>query len=369
MAQSLRRNPLLRVTPDLDADGESSALRTVDPIEAKSFRTSTGVLRILDGVDTWTPREDVEQRVVDQLGVSDEEATHVVDELQEKNLLVPENERTSFLTAEAENWEADGWRDALLYYTHVRGYPFVDDVIDQTDYETTSEITADRMRQYSEENPKPPIYKTYEDAEVVDLPSPDESRSFDVADAMHAPLVATGDEAGSRLDSRHLSSILYHAMGETTQISTRHQGRLLRKPVPSGGARHPVEGYVAVSDVEDVPSGVYHYSVEKHALEKVAGPNEVERVERAVADSASGTPAVVVLYTAKVERSMWRYREPRTYRVLYHDAGHVVETVRLFARSYEFDAYTGFRFDDERLHECLGVDVEEEPLLAFTTIR
>ena len=40
------------------------------------------------------------------------------------------------------------------------------------------------------------------------------------------------------------------------------------RPVPSAGARHPFELYVAVKDVEGLESGIYHYVPAKHIEEK-----------------------------------------------------------------------------------------------------
>ena len=52
---------------------------------------------------------------------------------------------------------------------------------------------------------------------------------------------------------------------------------LALKTSPSGGARHSIETYVVIRDVAGLPSGVYHYAPDRHALEKVRGPVSVKR--------------------------------------------------------------------------------------------
>lgn len=68
------------------------------------------------------------------------------------------------------------------------------------------------------------------------------------------------------------STLVEWTWGETAHVRNPDVGAHLLKTSPSGGARHPVEVYPVVLRIEDVPPGVYHYSVRHHALERLDAP-------------------------------------------------------------------------------------------------
>jgi Lhr-like helicase len=76
-------------------------------------------------------------------------------------------------------------------------------------------------------------------------------------------------------------------------------------------------------------------------------------------------PKVVLVYTSRLERSMFRYREPRTYRVVQHDVGHLLETAALVAGAYRRRFYRDYACADTEVEQMLGVDYLSEPVVAF----
>ena len=53
---------------------------------------------------------------------------------------------------------------------------------------------------------------------------------------------------------------------------------LALKTSPSGGARHSIETYVVIRDVEGLRPGIYHYAPDRHTLEKIRGPVSLKRM-------------------------------------------------------------------------------------------
>lgn len=100
-----------------------------------------------------------------------------------------------------------------------------------------------------------------------------------------------------------------------------HQVELLKKSIPSGGARHPTECFVEIHRSSIIEPGVYYFSP-THSSLKLITPQlpdsiEAERLSRSDADWV-----VRLVLCAAVRRSMFRYRDPRSFRALLVDAGH-----------------------------------------------
>jgi nitroreductase len=79
-------------------------------------------------------------------------------------------------------------------------------------------------------------------------------------------------------------------------------------------------------------------------------------------------PKAILLLTAKLERPMWRYRDdPRSFRVVLHDAGHVLEQVKLVARALGLVAYVASGLAERELGRWLGLD-DDECMLDYVLI-
>ncbi|ELY81958.1 SagB/ThcOx family dehydrogenase [Natrinema gari] len=356
------RNELLSVTTEQAGRTEEPSLLAIDPLATRTFELSSAeVLRGLAEIDGRYSRDELEETLLETLDLSADAAAALVADLIEAGFLRPADRHGS----RTASWEATGWRAALEYHEYIRDYPFIDEAVENSDYEDVKGMETEIMREYRAREEPPAIYKDYDIDERIELPPVEEAERVSVADALSTSLFGRADSTRDALDARTLAAILYFAFGETGKLQTEHQGPKLRKPVPSGGARHPTEGYVAVFEAADLPAGIYHYSVREHALERLPIDTDPEKPLLWGIDS---DPAALIGCTSVVERSMWRYREPRTYRVLLHDLGHVLETLRITARAAGLTTMAGFKFDDEYLEDCFGVDHAEEPLLAYAAL-
>jgi len=293
----------------------------------------------------------------------DESAASIVDTLVEKGFLLPVEEVRRRLQ-QYDNWHAYGWEGALDFYSLTRDYPYLD-----YSEASAAEIDQDLMEEYAAEGPVPPIYKRYPDAPSVDLPDVSGADLGSVRGLFDRSYLEL-NESGASLDRRGLAKLLFFTLGETGTVTFDVQGEFLLKTVPSGGARHPTEAYVATFDVEGVDPGLYHYDVADHALNELDALDR-EALEDVVYDLSEGPrfdPDAVVFFSSVLARSMWRYREPRSYRVIMHDVGHVVETIRLVGGALGHRMYFGHGFDDAGVEALLDIDGYEEPVLKFAAV-
>ena len=161
-----------------------------------------------------------------------------------------------------------------------------------------------------------------------------------------------------------LATLLSLSCGVQKWVATAGQ-RVALKTSPSGGARHPIECYVAVREVRGIPPGLYHYSGDLHALERL-GRRRVTTatLKRYVPQSGHFANApVMVFFTAVFERQLWRYPYARAYRAAFVEAGHVCQTFCLTATWLGLAPFSVMGLADSRIEEDLGIDGISESVL------
>lgn len=141
----------------------------------------------------------------------------------------------------------------------------------------------------------------------------------------------------------------------------RAPGRSAFKTSPSGGARHPVEAYVAVRHVEGTEPGLYHFDAACHDLALVrAGVDRADISRYVVGQEYFLDAAVVVLMTAVFARTMWRYRSPRAYRTILIELGHLGQTFCLIATALGLAPFTTMALSEDAIEGDLGLDGVDE---------
>lgn len=155
-----------------------------------------------------------------------------------------------------------------------------------------------------------------------------------------------------------LSFLLWSTQGVT---GIRGNGYAAIRPVPSAGARHPFETYLAVFHVEGLEKGIYHYLPLEHSLELISTPYDLEElVSISLCDqhwAAKG--AVTFFYTAVPYRSEWRY-SVRSHRVMLLDAGHVMQNLYFSSQAIGCGTCAIAAFHQEVADRLLQVDGQEE---------
>lgn len=207
--------------------------------------------------------------------------------------------------------------------------------------------------------PQPPLVKAAQSDERIPL-----TMDFDGMVAEHDYLKLLQDRVSNRFYAQEpmtleqLAFLLWSTQGVR---AIRGKNYAALRPVPSGGARHAFETYLAVSNVKDLPQGVYHYLPMEHALEPIAlQEGMADTVASCACDQKwAGKAAVCFIYTAVAYRAEWRY-SVNAHRVMLIDAGHVVQNLYLSAQAIGCGTCAIAAFKQEATDALLHIDGKEE---------
>ena len=200
----------------------------------------------------------------------------------------------------------------------------------------------------------PETYKTYPDAETVPLPEPTHSAGKFIWDILSVRR-SIRDYSSAPVSLEKLSQLLWAIQGVTARL-----GRYALRTVPSAGALYPLETYILINRVSDLEAGIYHYDVRGHRLEVVRkGDFGSEVAQAALGQNMAQEAAFVLIWTAVVARSKWKYRE-RAYRYIYMDAGHIGQNAYLAAEALNLGCCTIGAFFDDEVDSIVGIDGKEE---------
>jgi SagB-type dehydrogenase family enzyme len=177
--------------------------------------------------------------------------------------------------------------------------------------------------------PQPERTKQYSDVPKLRLPQPDGSGGFPAVLLERRTWRRFGS---SVLDSQALGTLLGLTFGVQRWIDQQALGRAMLRSSPSGGARHPIEAYAVIHEVDGVAPGLYHYGPDTHELAQLQSGDMRPRVAGYLpAQDFYAAASVLVLMTAVFTRTEWQYPFPRAYRVVHLEAGHFCQTFCLVA--------------------------------------
>jgi len=216
------------------------------------------------------------------------------------------------------------------------------------------------MSRRARESPMPPPVKRVRGAVRLSLPRPALAGDF--------PEILLGRRTWRRFGSSPVSvEQLATTLGLTAGVQRwvpTSLGRLPLKTSPSGGARHPIEAYVCVRRVTGVAPGLYHYASDIHALERLRRGDLTSRVREWMPHSGYfARAAFILVFTAVMDRELWRYPYARAYRAAVAEAGHVCQTFCLTATWQGLAPFCLMGLDDAAIERDLGVDGVRETVL------
>jgi SagB-type dehydrogenase family enzyme len=205
-----------------------------------------------------------------------------------------------------------------------------------------------------------PQFKEDVDAPVIELDAP----SLPQAALDHVLRTRSSCRrfSGAPIERAELGTLLHAAYGVLDTIDLA--GEFCVRPVPSGGGLYPLELYVLVQSVSDLSGGVYHYVPLGHRLE-VVRPDPLP--SHLTSELFLGQPylvraAAIVVLTAVVQRSLWKY-EDRGYRYMLLEAGHVAQNLNLAAAAGGLASLNLGGFFDEDAMALLKLDPDREIVL------
>ena len=159
---------------------------------------------------------------------------------------------------------------------------------------------------------------------------------------------------GQPLTLQEISQLLWAAQGITDASGLR--------TAPSAGALYPLEVYVVVGDVQDLPSGVYRYEPDGHQLVKtIDGDKRASLASAALGQGCVKKGAVAFVFTGVYERTTGKYGD-RGIRYVHIEVGHAAQNLCLQATAMALGSVTIGAFSDEQVTRLLNLPEEEQPL-------
>jgi SagB-type dehydrogenase family enzyme len=125
---------------------------------------------------------------------------------------------------------------------------------------------------------------------------------------------------------------------------------------PSSGNLHPTEGYVVLSQQDNLPAGIYHYLSYNHVLEQRGiltskGATSLE--------TTLSTDSFLLGLTSIPWREAWKYGE-RAFRYCQHDIGHAIAAIRYAAASLGWSVQLLDHWADEAIALTLGLNQTQD---------
>jgi SagB-type dehydrogenase family enzyme len=216
--------------------------------------------------------------------------------------------------------------------------------------------------------PPPPIEKGYSaDAERVDLVPPDKFQTLPKADL----LLAIANRQSRRqfsetpLTLKELSFLLWATQGLREQPGAGHA----RRTVPSAGARHALETYLCVLNVEGLNRGFYRYLPLEHQLVvEYTDEGAAEKIGwAAFQQNWMSSAATVFIWSTIPYRTEWRYGLA-AHKVILLDAGHVCQNLYLACEAIRAGTCAVAAYDQELTDQLLKIDGKEEFVIYMAAV-
>jgi SagB-type dehydrogenase family enzyme len=216
--------------------------------------------------------------------------------------------------------------------------------------------------------PPPPIEKEYSaDAERVDLIPPDEFQKLPSMDLLCAIANRQSRRQFSKIPlmQQELSFLLWATQGVREQSSADHA----RRNVPSAGARHALETYLCVINVEGLDRGFYRYLPLEHQL--VVEYRDESAAEKvcwaAFQQNWMSSAATVFIWSAIPYRTEWRYGLA-AHKVILLDAGHVCQNLYLACEAISAGTCAVAAYDQELMDQLLRIDGKDEFVIYLAAV-
>ncbi len=306
---------------------------------------------------------------LEKFGLTARAVLRTVSELRAVNLL----ELDSDQTYESGSREDTVWRIQSLfegsgapmsgYYQSICfDYPLADYSVAGGGFRSDIEL----MRQYSEEQPdvdRFTVLTALSDERALPFPEPSSELSMESA----------VDSLSSRLHHRSIETdsilrVISLSFGVTGVIRlTRREGApLLLKTSPSGGARHPTEAYVCLRQGTGRSFTWFHVDACNRRLEFMNSAFSAGETLSSLGVSRLNEERIegAIVLTSKFSRNMYRYREPRTFRTIHMDIGHLLATVECLAKVEGLETYLGDPDCHDRIENLLRLDATTEGFMA-----
>lgn len=279
-----------------------------------------------------------------------------IDALEDLQLIVapnlPSHKRFEQLSI---SWARFGWIDSADYHLSTRNYPFLDYSLQG------SREDRSRMAQYAQSVPDLNRYKSYGQA-APRFAAPSTHAALEALDVEFLTMWTSIPEL-QILNRARVLTLMSAVFGQLASRTLSNRPDLMADAVlktsPSGGARHPTEGYLFALSVDGLAPGIYHFNVKDGTLDRLAELNldaaNIFGLFSGPLRAKFEVDAFIVL-SSVFERNMYRYREPRTFRTVLMDVGHLLGTSDIVAKSLGINCLVQHGIDDRELGKLLNLN-------------
>lgn len=159
------------------------------------------------------------------------------------------------------------------------------------------------------------------------------------------------------------SDLLHYCFAPLRFADAGPMGVLQLKAAASGGARHEAEAFIFVFNVTHVDPGLYAYDGIRHGLVPL---RDADCSGRDVLEDLTfhqkffETAAFGVITAAVAERMSWKYRNPRAYKFLLQNVGHLAQVFSMTAHALGLGAAITGAIKDTEADRLLGLDTPRE---------
>lgn len=140
-----------------------------------------------------------------------------------------------------------------------------------------------------------------------------------------------------------------------------------KRMYPSGGARFPVEIYVAVLNSPDLDKGLYHYHFQTHSLEELWKRDLTEDIAASYGDRWVPTAGIFVFMTAMFGRTEVKYKS-RGLRHVFIEAGHIGQNMYLTSTALGLGCCELGGHVDDQVNKILDIDGWSESIVNSVAI-
>jgi SagB-type dehydrogenase family enzyme len=173
--------------------------------------------------------------------------------------------------------------------------------------------------------------------------------------------------AAKQISATDIALLSLSAMNEKSRTQVTEVTPPRRRNAPSGGGLYPLELYWAIRNVEGIESGMYHYNLSEHSLEKIGGEVEIQAFAESFIQEWTAEAQAWAVFTAVWDRVIPHYGE-YTYRNTLLEAGHVAQNMLLSATAQKIGACPVVGFFNEEVDEVLNITLDNEDSLYIVAL-
>ena len=233
-----------------------------------------------------------------------------------------------------------------------RRYFLKDFIRQQTDFSNTGQ---------ARQQPPPPLQKACS-ADIVRVNLPDGANALERLAQISLAKALLDRESVRKytqepLNLEQITALLWATQGVRGVLSPA----CALRTVPSAGARHAFETYLAVNRVDELPSGLYRYLPFNNQLAQLRLDANIGRkaADACLRQNFVADAAVTFFWTTIPARMEWRYGMA-AHKVIAIDVGHVCQNLYLACTALHAGTCAIAAYDQAACDRLLDVDGKEE---------